>query len=48
LFAGKELPPECRMHPRRTLLYVDCLPTDGGGCLLLNGDFGTSPFCWQL
>jgi hypothetical protein len=21
--------------------------TDGRSCLLLNGDFGTSPFCWQ-
>jgi len=24
------------------------VPTDGSKCLLLNGDFGTSPFYWQL
>jgi hypothetical protein len=24
------------------------VPTDGGSCLLLSGEFGRSPFCWQL
>src|ERR1700730_15985802 len=23
------------------------MPTDGSSCRLLNGDFGTSPSCWQ-
>jgi hypothetical protein len=24
------------------------VPTDGSSCLLLSGEFGRSPFCWQL
>jgi hypothetical protein len=24
------------------------VPTDGNSCLLLSGEFGKSPFCWQL
>jgi hypothetical protein len=23
------------------------VPTDGSSCLLLSGEFGRSPFCWQ-
>ena len=30
----------CQQQPRRTLCCLDCLPTDGSSCRLLNGDFG--------
>jgi hypothetical protein len=40
----------CQRPPRfkpTSIDECDFLPTDGSNCRLLNGDFGTSPFCWQ-
>src|ERR1700730_8733860 len=41
---GRHRPPR---HEPTSIVERDFVPTDGSSCGLLNGDFGTSPSCWQ-